>query len=92
MLQSFFAGCSGFYPHASPRLLRHDLLLLSFDATSYETRLNAGDSSKWERRIENKRHTNAHQPSPPTHQLGVQSHPLRRESAVCGDQRPEDFS
>jgi len=49
------------------------LLLLSVDLAPSGTRLNTGDSFKSKTNVDNKRHTNAHQPSPPTHQLGFQS-------------------
>jgi hypothetical protein len=42
------------------------------------TRLNTGDLCKWKWCVENKRHTNRHQRSPPSHKLGVQSLLLRQ--------------
>jgi hypothetical protein len=56
------------------------LLLLSVDLAPSGTRLNTGDSFKSKTDVDNKRHTNAHQPSPPTHQLGLQSPPLRHST------------
>ena len=40
------------------------LLLLPVNLISFRTRINAGDSFKWKSGVDNKRHTNAHQPLP----------------------------
>ncbi len=53
------------------------VLLLSVDLGCLETRLNTGDSYKCKRRVENKRHANAHQPLTPHSPIGVTVPPLR---------------
>ncbi len=53
----------------------------------FRTRIESGDSRKLKRRVDNKRHTSAHLPWPPTHQMGIQSLLLRHLTGV----RPGDM-
>src|SRR6201993_675032 len=49
--------------------------------------MNAEDTFKSSSRIENRRHTNAHQLSPPSQQQRIQSPPLRQISPNCIQRR-----
>jgi hypothetical protein len=63
-------------------LMMHPLLRGLFQAL-----LNAEDNFKSSGPVENKRHTNAHQPSPPSQQQRLQSPPLRHSKnsqCLCG--------
>src|SRR5712692_5339184 len=53
------------------------LLLLQSDLRLFRTGMKPGDSRKSKMCVDNKRHTSAHQPWPPTHQMGIQSLLLR---------------
>ena len=53
------------------------LLLICADLRLFQTLVNAEDNFKSSRPVENKRHANAHQPSPPSQQQRLQSPPLR---------------
>ena len=52
------------------------LLLISSDLRLFKVLVNAEDNFKSFSPVENKRHTNAHQPSPPSQQQRLQSLPL----------------
>jgi len=58
------------------------LLLLQSDLRLFCSCMNSGDSRKSKMRVDNKRHTGAHQPWPPTHQVGIQSLLLRHFSKI----------
>jgi hypothetical protein len=49
------------------------LLLICADLRLFQTLVNAEDNFKSSRPVENKRHANAHQPSPPSQQQRLQS-------------------
>ncbi len=51
--------------------------LLQSDLRLFRTGMKPGDSRKSKMCVDNKRHTSAHQPWPPTHQMGIQSLLLR---------------
>ena len=54
------------------------VLLISDDLRLFQGLVNAEDNFKSSSPVENKRHTNAHQPSPPAQQQRIQSPPLRQ--------------
>ena len=58
------------------------LLLISRDLRLFQVLMNAEDNFKSSSPIENKRHTNAHQPSPPPQQHRFQSLLVRHETQL----------
>jgi hypothetical protein len=56
------------------------VLLYSAALRVLDPQWNLGATRKFKMRIENKRHTSAHQPSPPSQQRRLQSPPLRQIS------------
>src|SRR5208283_872428 len=63
------------------------MLLLSVDLAPPGTRLNTGDSFKSKTDVDNKRHTNAHQPLTSPSPMGVSIPPLRQKLYVTDTTR-----